>query len=63
MTLSNLLNSSPSTPHMVDLNDYKSELVSDAWETARYCIEVAQNHQKTNYDRHAKKMDYRGVMV
>ena len=35
----------PSTPYMVDLDDYKSELVqglSDAWESAKRCVKTAQ---------------------
>lgn len=49
--------SCPTTPYMIDLDDYKSELVqglSDAWEVAAKNIESAQGRQKTAYDRRAK---------
>ena len=52
----------PTTAYMVDLDDYKSELVqglTSAWKTAAECIKSAQKHQKTVYDRSAKTMDYR----
>ena len=42
---------------MVDLDDYKSELVqglTSAWDTAAECIKSAQNHQKSVYDRSGK---------
>lgn len=52
----------PRPAYLVDLDDYKSELVralSSAWKTASECIKSAQKHQKTVYDRHAKTIDYR----
>ena len=52
----------PTSAYMVDLDDYKSELVqglTSAWETAAECIKSAQKHQKSVYDRSAKTMDYR----
>ena len=52
--------SSPTTPYMEDLDDYKSDLVcglSKAWKTAKQCIEGAQWHQKAQYDLRAE-MDY-----
>ena len=52
----------PRPEYLVDLDDYKTELVralSSAWKTASECIESAQKRQKTAYDRHAKAVDYR----
>ena len=52
----------PTSAYMVDLDDYKSELVqglTSAWDTAAECIKSAQNHQKSVYDRSAKTMKYR----
>lgn len=46
------------TPYVVDIDDYKSELVhglSDAWKTAEQCIKTAQSCQKIAYDRSAKE--------
>ena len=46
---------------MVDLDDYKSELVqglTSAWDTAAECIKSAQNHQKSVYDHSAKTVNY-----
>ena len=54
--------SCPTTPYVVDMDDYKSELVhglSDAWKAAAQCIKTAQRRQKTTYDRGAKKPNYR----
>ena len=54
--------SCPTTPCVVDMDDYKSELVhglSDAWKAAAQCIKTAQRRQKTAYDRGAKKLNYR----
>ena len=54
--------SCPTTPYVVDTDDYKSELVhrlSDAWKAAAKCVQVAQGRQKTTYDRGARKLDYR----
>ena len=51
----------PTSPYVVDLEDYKSELVhglSDAWNIAHQSIELAQKHQKAVYDRHAKEIEY-----
>ena len=52
----------PNAAYLIDLDDYKSELVqglSSAWKTAAECIESAQKHQKTVYDRKAKTVGYR----
>ena len=49
---------SPSSPYMVDLEDYKSELannLSDAWAIARANTQEAQAHQKRQYDKHSKE--------
>ena len=46
--------STPSTPYTVDLDDYRSELVtglSDAWEAAVEHIKAAQCHKKRTYDQ------------
>ena len=51
----------PRPEYLVDLDDYKLELVqalSCAWKTTSECIKSAQKHQKTVYDRHAKTIDY-----
>ena len=40
---------------MIDIDDYKTELVtimSDAWKIAQEHIKVAQTKQKTQYDMH-----------
>ena len=55
---SNSALNSLSTPCMVDLEDYKSELtsnLSDAWAIARENIQEAQAHQKRQYDKHSKE--------
>ena len=52
----------PTSAYMVDLDDYKSELVqglTSAWDTAAECIKSAQSHQKSVYDRTAKTVNYR----
>ena len=52
----------PTSVYVVDVDDYKSELVrglTSAWETAAECIKAAQDHQKAVYDRGAKEMDYK----
>ena len=52
----------PRPTYLVNLDDYKSELVqalSSVWKTASECIQSAQKHQKNVYDRHAKAIDYR----
>lgn len=57
-TPSELALNSLSTPYMVDLEDYKSELtsnLSDAWAVARTNIQEAQAHQKRQYDKHSKE--------
>ena len=46
------------SPYVVDLDDYKTELVvglSSAWQTAQECITDKQKHQKSMYDRSAKE--------
>ena len=61
----------PSTPYMVDIDDYKSELtsnLSDAWAmaTANFNIKEAQAHQKHHYDKKSKASKLSvgdGVMV
>ena len=48
----------PSTPYTVDLDDYRSELVtglSDAWKAVTENIKTAQCHQKRTYDRGASE--------
>jgi hypothetical protein len=43
---------------MIDIDDYKTELVtsmSDAWKIARENVKVAQTKQKTQYDRKSKE--------
>jgi hypothetical protein len=53
---------SPTSVYMVDLDDYKSELVqglTSAWDTAE-CNKSAQNHRKSVYDRNAKNVKYQG---
>ena len=53
--------SCPTSPYLVDLDDYKSELVrglSDTWNIAKEHIQSAQNHQKVTYDRHTKQPCY-----
>ena len=50
--------STPSTPYTVDLDDYRSELVtglSDAWKAAAENIKAAQCRQKNAYDQGASK--------
>ena len=52
----------PTSPYLVDVDDYKSELVqglSDAWKVAKEHIQSAQGHQKKTYDRHAKPPRYK----
>ena len=54
--------SCPTNPYMVDLDDYKSELVqglSNAWKVAKEHIQSAQSHQKATYDRHTKPPGYK----
>ena len=56
-----VLNTPPS-PYLVDCEDYQVELargLSSAWATARSEIVKAQLHQKKQYDRKAKRVDYR----
>ena len=46
---------SPSTLHMLDVGDYKTELVTGlthCWNIARKSITKAQAHQKKYCDRH-----------
>ena len=53
-----------STPYMVDLDDYKSELtcnLSDAWTMAKESIQEAQVHQKTSI-RQTQQRVYRLVV-
>ena len=50
--------STPSTPYTVDLDDYRSELItglSDAWKAAAENIKAAQCRQKHTYDQGASK--------
>ena len=52
----------PTSAYVVDIDDYKTELVqglTSAWMTAAECIKSAQVRQKTAYDRGAKTMNYR----
>ena len=46
------------TPYMIDLQDYRTELttsLSDAWLSAKEHITHAQDKQKQQYDKHAKE--------
>ena len=46
------------TPYMIDVDDYKTEMVtslSDAWKIAQENIKVAQTKQKTQYDKKSKE--------
>ena len=48
----------PTTPYMVDLQDYRTELttsLSDAWLAAQEHITRAQAKQKQQYDKHTKE--------
>ena len=48
----------PTSPYMVDLQDYRTELttsLSDAWLAAREHITCAQAKQKQQYDKHTKE--------
>ena len=50
------------TPYVVDLEDYKQDLMADmslAWKLASENIAKAQIAQKRAYDRHAKEVDLR----
>ena len=40
--------------YQVDLDDYKTELCTEAWELARFHMQKAQKRQKKNYDRYSK---------
>ena len=54
--------SCPTSPYLVDVDDYKSEFVqglSDAWKVAKEHIQSAQSRQKKTYDRHAKPPRYK----
>lgn len=45
------------SPYTIDINDYKSELMthlSQAWKLAQENIKVAQSHQKMQYDKKAR---------
>ena len=59
----------PPSPYLVDSEDYQVELaqvLSSAWDVARSEIQKAQRHQKTQYDKKSKIVDYRAggrVMV
>ena len=51
--------SQPKTPYQVDIQDYRTELVShlsDAWNLAQGNIAKAQTKQKRNYDRGSKEL-------
>ena len=46
------------SPYMVDLNDYKTELMTElnsAWTAVQECIAVTQKCQKSSYDRTAQE--------
>ncbi len=46
------------SPYVVDLDNYKTELVaglSSAWQTAQECIKNKQKHQKSMYDKTARE--------
>ena len=50
--------SAPTTPYMVDLDDYRCELtscLSGAWTLAKENIAEAQKKQKDQYDKNAKE--------
>ena len=52
--------SQPLTPYMVDIDDYKTELVTgltDEWKLAGEHIKEAQKRQKHQYDRRSKELD------
>ena len=54
--------SCPSSVYIVDLDDYKSELVyglSDAWRVSKENINSAQSHQNAVYDQRAKEPGYK----
>ena len=49
------------TPYQVDIDDCKLELVTgltESWKIARTNIACAQKHQKTYYDKKAKKLQH-----
>ena len=51
----------PRTPYMIDVDNYKTELVtsmSDAWKIAQENIKVAQTKQKTQYDKRSKESKF-----
>lgn len=51
----------PRTPYMIDIDHYKTELVtsmSDAWKIAQENIKVAQTKQKTQYDKRSKELKF-----
>ena len=52
--------SQASTPYMVDVDDYKMELVTGltgAWKLAGEHIKEAQQRQKRQYDKRSKELD------
>ena len=52
----------PRTCYQVDLDDYKTDLVTnltEAWQLARQNIKQAQRKQKQQYDRHSKIPKFR----
>ena len=52
--------SQPSTPYMVDVDDYKTELVTgltDVWKLAGEHVKEAQKRQKRQYDKRSKEFD------
>ena len=54
--------SQPKTPYMIDIDDYKTELVtnmSDAWKITQESIKVAQTKQKTQYDKKSKAPEFK----
>ena len=55
------LSQPPSTVYMVDVDDYRTELVSqlsDAWKAAAESIKQAQGRQKRTYDRKATESKF-----
>ena len=53
----------PLTPYLVDVDDYKTELMvglTESWKHARQCIGQAQAKQKKYYDKHprSKTVDF-----
>ena len=52
--------SQPSTPYMVDIDDYRTELVSglsDAWKLAGEQVKLAQQRQKFQYEKKSEELN------